>query len=67
MNFRDIYLDKPINLDAPQLCYFEDMTSFIPWDGKNNLIVKYDSEIFSKIKKSSDKDDKTSAPGCNIM
>lgn len=30
------YINRKIILNAPTLCYFENMTQFMPWDAKNN-------------------------------
>ncbi|MDF1683120.1 MAG: DUF1868 domain-containing protein [Legionellaceae bacterium] len=31
--------NHPITLKAPQLCYFHDMTAFIPWNGDSNPFI----------------------------
>jgi len=36
--------NKPISLKAPQLCYFYDMTAFIPWNGDINPFLTEQEE-----------------------
>lgn len=31
--------NQPISLQTPQLCYFHDMTAFIPWNGDSNPFI----------------------------
>jgi hypothetical protein len=47
----DIIPSHPINLITPQLCYFDDMTAFVPWIGEEHLAKARDSRLFSNSKK----------------